>query len=97
MSDTNIKEIVVAAIDFGTTFSGYAYSWREEYLQDPLKIYANRWEGETLLQAPTVVLFNSDETESYFGFEAENKYAELIEEDEHKKLALFPKVQNGSS
>ncbi|XP_052819482.1 uncharacterized protein LOC128245378 isoform X2 [Mya arenaria] len=69
MSETRINEIIVAAIDFGTTFSGYAYSYREEYLRDPLQIYSNRWDGQILPQAPTVLLFNSEKTESYFGFE----------------------------
>lgn len=31
-------KLVVAAIDFGTTFSGYAYSLKNEYEKDPLKV-----------------------------------------------------------
>ncbi|WAR14163.1 HS12B-like protein [Mya arenaria] len=89
MSETNINEIIVAAIDFGTTFSGYAYSYREEYLRDPLQIYSNRWDGQILPQAPTVLLFNSEKTESYFGFEAEEKYDGLIKRKEHKDWRYF--------
>ncbi|XP_052820670.1 heat shock 70 kDa protein 12B-like isoform X4 [Mya arenaria] len=89
MSETRINEIIVAAIDFGTTFSGYAYSYREEYLRDPLQIYSNRWDGQILPQAPTVLLFNSEKTESYFGFEAEEKYDGLIKRKEHKDWRYF--------
>jgi hypothetical protein len=32
----------VVAIDFGTTFSGYAYSLCEEYKKDQSKIYINK-------------------------------------------------------
>ncbi|XP_052819485.1 heat shock 70 kDa protein 12B-like [Mya arenaria] len=89
MSETRINEIIVAAIDFGTTFSGYAYSYRKEYLRDPLQIYSNRWDGQILPQAPTVLLFNSEKTESYFGFEAEEKYDGLIKRKEHKDWRYF--------
>ncbi|XP_052819481.1 heat shock 70 kDa protein 12B-like isoform X1 [Mya arenaria] len=93
MSETRINEIIVAAIDFGTTFSGYAYSYREEYLRDPLQIYSNRWDGQILPQAPTVLLFNSEKTESYFGFEAEEKYDGLIKRKEHKDWRYFQRFK----
>ena len=35
---SRVKEIFVAAIDFGTTYSGYAYSFKDEYNTDPLKV-----------------------------------------------------------
>lgn len=28
----------VAAIDFGTTYSGYAFQGRDDFLQDPIKV-----------------------------------------------------------
>lgn len=34
-------EIIVAAIDFGTTYSGYAYSFKDEYINDPMKVNKN--------------------------------------------------------
>lgn len=33
-------KLIVAAIDFGTTYSGYAYSFRDEYQKDPLKVFS---------------------------------------------------------
>ena len=31
-------KLAVAAIDFGTTYSGYAYSFHSDYKKDPLKV-----------------------------------------------------------
>jgi len=30
----------VAAIDFGTTYSGYAFSFRHEFMENPLQVSA---------------------------------------------------------
>ncbi|KAK3108934.1 hypothetical protein FSP39_019103 [Pinctada imbricata] len=99
--------LLVAAIDFGTTFSGYAYSFRTDHDKDPLKIYANvEWNtGNTeegtrtcaTLKTPTTVLFKKDGSFHSFGYEAESKYADLLEEDEadgwfyfkHFKMLLY--------
>lgn len=32
------KYLVVAAIDFGTAYSGYAFSTRNDFEKDPLKV-----------------------------------------------------------
>ncbi|KAK3109141.1 hypothetical protein FSP39_023794 [Pinctada imbricata] len=103
-AETNL---LVAAIDFGTTYSGYAYSFRTEYVKDPLKIFANvKWntgntEGGTstcaTLKTPTTVLFDDEKNFHSFGYEAETKYAELLEDDEadgwfyfkHFKMLLY--------
>jgi len=34
----------VAAIDFGTTYSGYALSFKADYKNDPLKVITNQWQ-----------------------------------------------------
>lgn len=33
--------LLVAAIDFGTTYSGYAFSFRHDYQSEPTKISTN--------------------------------------------------------
>jgi hypothetical protein len=38
-------KLVVGAIDFGTTYSGYAFSFAHDYDKDPMKIQANHWIG----------------------------------------------------
>lgn len=71
---------LVAAIDFGTTFSGYAFATRV----DPLRIYVPSWSspshGLISFKTPTTVLMNNGEEFVAFGFDAETKYAELLTE-----------------
>ena len=57
-SSRNKDKLMVCAIDFGTTYSGYAYSMRG----DPLKIYCPQWRSgmSTLAsnKTPTTVLLD---------------------------------------
>ena len=34
----SLTKLAVGAIDFGTTFSGYAYSFRSDYQKNPLQV-----------------------------------------------------------
>jgi hypothetical protein len=57
------NKLVVAALDFGTTFSGYAFSFRHEHEKDPLRIKVNsKWEAGGRFpfshKAPTTVLLS---------------------------------------
>lgn len=66
----------VAAIDFGTAYSGYAYSWKSEWR----RIHINKqWSSGYCLspKAPTTMLLNPDKTFCAFGYEAECLYSEL--------------------
>lgn len=69
----------IAAIDFGTTFSGFAFSLNhKDGNQD---IYLNRdWgnaQGVSTLQTPTCILLSPKKEFVNFGFEAAAKYANL--------------------
>ncbi|KAL4221970.1 hypothetical protein ACF0H5_018018 [Mactra antiquata] len=70
---------VIAAIDFGTSFSGYAFS----YCDNPDKIYTKKWMGEGMTdytdKAPTTVLLYPDGKFHSFGYEAEDEYALLVD------------------
>ncbi|KAK3577257.1 hypothetical protein CHS0354_030542 [Potamilus streckersoni] len=86
--------ILVAAIDFGTTYPGWAFSFKHEYDADPTQVYAKRWIGGHLVseKAPTIVLIKPDgKTLDSFGYEAETKYAELASEGNfhHEKWYYF--------
>uniref|UniRef100_K1PX58 Heat shock 70 kDa protein 12A n=1 Tax=Magallana gigas TaxID=29159 RepID=K1PX58_MAGGI len=72
---------VVCAIDFGTTYSGYAYSMRPDYERHPLNIESYQWHSKemTTLKTPTTILFDKAGNFHSFGYEAEKKYAELAE------------------
>jgi hypothetical protein len=39
---TTDDHLMVVALDFGTTYSGYAFSTRHGFKTDPLKIHANQ-------------------------------------------------------
>ncbi|XP_060603060.1 heat shock 70 kDa protein 12B-like [Ruditapes philippinarum] len=82
------SHLLVAAFDFGTTFSGYAFSFRDK----PLEIVANNnWNDESnlSLKTPTCILLDPEEKFHSFGYEAENKYKMLCEEDEHHNWLFF--------
>ncbi|XP_060554290.1 heat shock 70 kDa protein 12A-like [Ruditapes philippinarum] len=84
------SRLLVAAIDFGTTYSGYAFSFRDK----PNDIHTNpNWvagsEKLVSLKCPSTVLLKPNKTFHSFGFEAENKYSDLAEDDEHHGWYLF--------
>ncbi|KAL3885511.1 hypothetical protein ACJMK2_025564 [Sinanodonta woodiana] len=84
--------MMVAAIDFGTTYSGWAYSFRDQFIKDPTHVHAKVWSGGQLVseKAPTTVLIEPDgKTFKAFGYEAEDVYAELAEAGEHRKWFYF--------
>lgn len=87
-------KLLVAAIDFGTTFSGYAFSFKAEYASDPMKISTNQnWTAGSRslisLKAPTVVLLKPNKEFLAFGYEAEDRYSELALDDEHHDYYYF--------
>ncbi|WAR17780.1 HS12B-like protein, partial [Mya arenaria] len=88
--------LLVAGIDFGTTYSGWSYSFKNEFDLDPTKVATKSWYGDQLvsLKAPTCVLIEPDgDTFSAFGYDAEAKYISLVEEEEHDKWFFFRKFK----
>ncbi|XP_076117122.1 heat shock 70 kDa protein 12A-like [Mytilus galloprovincialis] len=84
-------KLFCAAIDFGTTYSGYAFSSTDDYKKEPTKINTNVWTGSKLmsLKAPTAVLLDASQEFVAFGYEAENMYSELVSEGEHEDYYYF--------
>ncbi|KAH3877654.1 heat shock 70 kDa protein 12B-like [Dreissena polymorpha] len=73
------SSFIVAAIDFGTTYSGYAFSLKSS----PDQIHANAiWNGGSTptLKAPTCVLLDPKGSFHSFGYEAEQHYQEVTTE-----------------
>ncbi|VDI29366.1 Hypothetical predicted protein [Mytilus galloprovincialis] len=70
----------VAAIDFGTTYSGVAFSTRV----DQMSIFTCDWKDSDLTSSktPTSVLLNKQKEFVAFGYEADNKYTQDIIPDE---------------
>ncbi|KAL3878564.1 hypothetical protein ACJMK2_030901 [Sinanodonta woodiana] len=89
----NKKYLMVAAIDFGTTYSGYAFSFRGDYMKNPLKISTNVWPANSRNlvspKVPTSVLFDPSKQFHSFGFRAEEKYADLALEDKANDWYFF--------
>ncbi len=87
------KHFVVAAIDFGTTYSGYAFS----FTRDPDSIHMMRkWEGGdpgvSNQKTPTTLLLKPNSEFHSFGFGARDFYHDL-EEAEAKKWYYFEKFK----
>lgn len=87
-------KLLVAAIDFGTTFSGYAFSFKGDYTNEPLKISTNQnWTAGSRslisLKAPTVVLLKPNKDFLAFGYDAEDRYSELALDEEHHEYYYF--------
>jgi hypothetical protein len=85
--------VFVAAIDFGTTYCGYAVSTRKDFERDPTKPYLKQWvdptSGMVSNKTSTCILFNKDKQFSKFGIEAEAKYLDLIMDKEEKEWYFF--------
>lgn len=88
------KYDVVAAIDFGTSFSGFAFSFNHRDGSE--EIYMNReWgsaQGYSTLKTPTCLLLNPYKKFVKFGFEAAEKYAEL-EDAKDKSFYCFDRFK----
>ncbi|KAL5012752.1 hypothetical protein ScPMuIL_011303 [Solemya velum] len=94
---TRSSKLLVAAVDFGTTFSGYAFSFRYEYETDPAKITGKIWQSRTGLlssmKAPTCLLMKPNKSFAAFGYDAENEYSKLALEGEHQKWYYFKRFK----
>ncbi|XP_062590302.1 heat shock 70 kDa protein 12B-like [Saccostrea cucullata] len=89
------ERVLVAAIDLGTTFSGYAFSFRHEYLSDRLRISTNLWPHNNgmSMKAPTSILLNQNGEVEAFGYEAIKMYGDLAEYNQHTSYYFFNKFK----
>ncbi|XP_069130730.1 heat shock 70 kDa protein 12A-like [Argopecten irradians] len=84
------KYLFVAAIDIGTTYSGYAFASTKElkkvkdYGPTPIETIVWNSGSRSLLssKAPTALLLKPDKTFQSFGYMAENDYSDLVSEEE---------------
>lgn len=97
MASKTREHIVVVAIDFDTTYSGYAFSFRSDFLKDKTdhlnKIYTDNWNSGNLLseKTPTTLLLDKEKKFVSFGYDAENDYSRMSEEErkEHYYFRRF--------
>ena len=82
----------MAAIEFGTTYSGFAFSFKHEWTKTIVRQFHG---GEYLThKAPTTLLLYPDKTFCKFGFDAEKKYAALAEEEKHRDYFFFRRLES---
>lgn len=78
-----ITFIAVVAIDFGTTFSGFAFAFNNK--DGEKSVHMNKeWgtdQGYSTMKTPTCLLLNPDKSFNSFGYEAQDRYADLEEEE----------------
>ena len=95
--ETISESIIVGAIDFGTTFSGYGFANRNDYKVDPMRIAGNHWQTGSQpglsLKTPSCILFDPTQKLHSFGGDAEDKYTELAQEDEHIDWFYFKRFK----
>lgn len=79
--------LLLAAIDVGTVYSGYAFSFKAEWPT----VKTNIWSGGDLLsyKTPSALLLNPDQSFNSFGFEAEKRYASLTDDGKDCKKYFF--------
>ncbi|XP_061163321.1 heat shock 70 kDa protein 12B-like [Saccostrea echinata] len=88
------KYFLVAAIDFGTTYSGYAFGMVRDLEEDPMKIHANQaWvsgqQSLLSLKTPTCLLLDNNKKFKSFGYEAENQYSNITMDEETEDYYYF--------
>ena len=85
---------VVVAIDFGTTYSGYAYAFRSS--PEDIHLMRHPESGQTVgtvsYKIPTVLLLNERGEFHSFGYEARETYHNL-DEDESRRWLFFEKFK----
>ena len=83
--------LAIVAIDFGTTYSGFAFSFNKEQGDD--SIFMNRdWvneQGHRTSKTPTCLLLKPDQSFDSFGYKAVEKYANLRSVYEEKNFFFF--------
>ena len=83
--------LATVGIDFGTTYSGFAFSFNKEEGDD--SIFMNRdWvneQGHRTSKTPTCLLLKPDQSFDSFGYKAVEKYANLRSVYEEKDFLFF--------
>ncbi|KAI8489716.1 hypothetical protein Bbelb_326220 [Branchiostoma belcheri] len=100
MSRSTRQYMAVVAIDFGTTFSGFAFSFNHREGERGILVN-NPWgndQGFQSLKTPTCLLLDPEQCFHSFGFDAVEKYAQLAETRDrefyffdHFKMELYKK------
>lgn len=84
------QPLLIATFDFGTTFSGYAFETVANLKEDILQIHRYCWDLQNgYVKTPTCVLFDPAQNFNSFGRDAEDKYTELAQQNDHANWYYF--------
>lgn len=96
MQNIKADEMLVAAIDIGTTLSAYAFSFRGLLINNKINISSSTWPTNSRTKnsrpsttVPTVVLLNKSKSFLAFGYDAEEQYSALALDEEHHDYYYF--------
>ena len=88
MISDNSSYIAVVAIDFGTTYSGFAFAFNHKEGEGGIhmnKAWGNE-QGFSNLKTPTSLLLRPDGQFDSFGFEADEKYANFFNGEDQEYM-----------
>ena len=87
VGNSNENCAVVAAIDLGTSYSGYAYSYKDT--KEKIYVNGNFSRDSFISKFPTAILFDDKENFVAFGDEAVDLYSKYAESDREHKFMYF--------
>ena len=98
MASLTDNYLFVAALDFETAYSGYVFSSRDYFKRDPLQIVKNQaWNDGSYRhisqKTPTCLLLDDNEELVSFGYEAENKYSEIVHDRKQNEYFFFQRFK----
>lgn len=87
--------VAVAAIDFGTTYSGCAFSTVQDFKTDKLSIVTIPLDDQNVIsyKTPTVLLLTPEKQFHSFGAMAEDHYVYLAQRDEANMWYYFDRFK----
>ena len=102
-SHSRSDRLVIAAIDLGTTYSGYAYTFKHELeaprsAREMCQVLSNNWQsgssaGLISHKTPTSLLLTESGEFDSFGFTAEKKYTDLVNDNKHDGWRFYRKFK----
>lgn len=86
--------LVAVAISITNKDIGCAFSFKGHYNRNPLDINAHHYRRNphtlsNTYTTPTCTLFTKDKVFHSFGYDSKNKYADLLEEENHRDWYFF--------
>ncbi|XP_076080277.1 uncharacterized protein LOC143051163 [Mytilus galloprovincialis] len=87
------RSILVVGVNIGKLYSGYTFSTKSDFDDNPNHVKTCRWKSEYLKklseETPTSILLNAEKGFESFGYEAEVQYMSLTEETKESDVYFF--------